>query len=75
VWGVCLSLGTLLGALAGAVVAFLVLASCTGDSMCSSDEGGNYAIAALIMFTVAGLAAGAVLAAVVAARQRSHPPR
>jgi hypothetical protein len=33
--------------------------------MCSSDEGGSYAIAALIMCTVAGLAAGAVLVAVV----------
>lgn len=70
VWAVCLTVSTALGALAGAAVGLVAYASCTGDSLCSSDEGGAYGIGSFIVLTVAGLIAGIVLAVFVRARQR-----
>jgi len=70
VWAVCLTVSTALGALAGAAVGLLAFASCTGDSLCSSDKGGVYGIGSFIVLTVAGLMAGIVLAMFVRARQR-----
>ena len=70
VWAVCLTVSTALGALTGAAVGLLAFASCTGDSLCSSDEGGAYGIGSFIVLTVAGLMAGIALAMLVRARQR-----